>query len=506
LGQVSSWPKRKSGEDVAHHVTAADVDPGVFVDFAAEETGAVGAFFADDFGAGDERGIVEEKRATFAAGDVFRFVETLRGHRAESAEPAAAVFAEEAVGVVFDDGEIVFAREGEDGVHFAADARVVHGNDGAGARGDELRELTFVEVERVGADVGENDAGAAEREGVGGRDEGEGRKDDLVAGLDVEQQRGHLERVRAGSGDERARNAEDGFEQLLGFAGEGFVAGDLAGGERLVDVVVFVSDDGRVVERNEAVGHELEPAVKGGGDFGGFEAGGLVEALRDEIGGLGDDADFAAAGKLEPGEGTLKEMAAVAGAAGGGSDGDQTDATEAGGGVDLAGDVAGGRGVGIQSENTVLAKIAAEPCGVELGGAIGGKLGVLEKTRVGVRGAAQGFERGEVGGGGGANVGGRGRGGDALEVEGEFEAEIDEFEAGVVSAGKRGGAVGVGEEVEAAEAFGRGPGEEMLRGGGGELGRGGAADAETEEVGVPGKKNCGRRRGFSGTHREERTG
>ena len=53
-------------------------------------------------------------------------------------------------------------------VHLARDACVVHGHDGAGARGDGRLELALVKVHRIGADVDEYGNGAAEHECVRG--------------------------------------------------------------------------------------------------------------------------------------------------------------------------------------------------------------------------------------------------------------------------------------------------------------------------------------------------
>ena len=74
----------------------------------------------------------------------------------------------------------------EDSLHLAADARVVDGHGGTRPICDQLLELPLVEVERVGPDVDEDRFRSTQHEGVGGRDEGEGGQDHLVARLDVE--------------------------------------------------------------------------------------------------------------------------------------------------------------------------------------------------------------------------------------------------------------------------------------------------------------------------------
>ena len=65
--------------------------------------------------------------------------------------------------------------------------------------------------------------------------------DHLVARLDVEQQRRHLERVRARRRQQRALRAELGLEQLLASPRERAVARDVAVRDRLADEVELVA-------------------------------------------------------------------------------------------------------------------------------------------------------------------------------------------------------------------------------------------------------------------------
>src|SRR5438067_9103222 len=62
--------EEKCGQHIAHDVTAAEVDPAIFVHLAAKKARAVGALLADDLGAFDEPRVVDYERATLAAGDV----------------------------------------------------------------------------------------------------------------------------------------------------------------------------------------------------------------------------------------------------------------------------------------------------------------------------------------------------------------------------------------------------------------------------------------------------
>jgi len=159
---------KEGGQDVADQVAAAEIDPGIFVHLATEEAGAIGAFFADDFGAFDQSGVVDQESTAFAAGEVFGFVETLRGERTEGPEPASAVFPKQAVGIVLDNGDAVLMGKSNDGIHLAAHAGVMHRNDGSGARGNEVRKEAFVEVKGVSSSIAEYGPRAAQHKGVDG--------------------------------------------------------------------------------------------------------------------------------------------------------------------------------------------------------------------------------------------------------------------------------------------------------------------------------------------------
>ena len=75
-------------------------------------------------------------------------------------------------------------------------------------------------------------------------------KNHLVAGLDIEQQRGHLEGVRAGSGQQDAGSASGRLQQLLAQLGEVAVARNLAALDRLADVVELLAEQRGLVERD----------------------------------------------------------------------------------------------------------------------------------------------------------------------------------------------------------------------------------------------------------------
>ena len=108
----------------------------------------------------------------------------------------------------------------------------------------------LVEVERVGPDVHEHRHRAAQHEGVGGGNEGEGRHDHLVPGLEVAQDRRHLQRGGAGMREQRAFRAEVLLEPLVALAGEAAVPRQMPVAHRGGDVLQLGADGERLVERD----------------------------------------------------------------------------------------------------------------------------------------------------------------------------------------------------------------------------------------------------------------
>src|SRR5690242_16583557 len=137
-------PEENGREQVRREIAGADVHPRVFVDQAAEETAAVCAFLADDLGSLHERRIVDQQCTALAAAEVLRLVEAEGGKGSEGAEVVSSVAPKEAVGVVLDDGKSVPARQSHDGVHLAADAGVVHDDDGTCSGRDKVLQARLV--------------------------------------------------------------------------------------------------------------------------------------------------------------------------------------------------------------------------------------------------------------------------------------------------------------------------------------------------------------------------
>ena len=91
--------------------------------------------------------------------------------------------------VVLHHGHPVAPRDLQNSVHLTAHARVVDRKDGLSALGDEPLQLCLVQVEGIGADVYKHGMRAPQHERIDGGDESESRHDDLIARLDVQQQR-----------------------------------------------------------------------------------------------------------------------------------------------------------------------------------------------------------------------------------------------------------------------------------------------------------------------------
>jgi hypothetical protein len=88
----------------------------------------------------------------------------------------------------------------------------VHGHDGPRARRDERFQEPLVQIQRVGPDIGEYGARAAQNEGVDGGNRRERRDDYLVAGH-IEQQRRQFQGVSARRGQQRLRHAQFALQE-----------------------------------------------------------------------------------------------------------------------------------------------------------------------------------------------------------------------------------------------------------------------------------------------------
>ncbi len=115
---------------------------------------------------------------------------------AERAEGASAPGGGEPLRRVLDHAQAAAAGEVEEGLHVGRDARVVHGEDRGRAGRDAPLDVRGVEARASSSSMSAKTGPSAHAQhGVGARDEGERRADDLLAGADA----------RAPAGPARAR-------------------------------------------------------------------------------------------------------------------------------------------------------------------------------------------------------------------------------------------------------------------------------------------------------------
>ncbi len=130
---------------------------------------------------------------------------------ADGAHRAPAAARADGLRRVFDDRH----AERQQGVDLRGAAEEVHRQDGAGARRDRGGDRGGIQVQRDGIDVGEHRPRADAHDGLGGRDEGEGRGHHLVTRPDVDRREGRDQRVGA------RRHAHDLLRRDVEPRGEG---------------------------------------------------------------------------------------------------------------------------------------------------------------------------------------------------------------------------------------------------------------------------------------------
>lgn len=187
VGDLELGPQ-VGGLDLGHDEVGAQVHPLVAADLAAEEPPAVGAIVVDDFGAGDERRVVDDDGAALpAGGEVLGLVKAEAADVADGAEGLAFVRGGQGGSGVFDDGQVVLFGQAHDGVHVACYASVMDRDDHARFGGDGGFDLGVIHVHASLFDVDHDRRGTPENKSVDCGDEGEARHDYFVARFDVDQ-------------------------------------------------------------------------------------------------------------------------------------------------------------------------------------------------------------------------------------------------------------------------------------------------------------------------------
>ena len=186
---------------------------GVEAEIAADERMMIfrlHAVHAKDGRAFGEIGVVRAEQAGVAKrAEIFGGVKTKRAAGAERAGLAAMIFCAEGLRGVFDDGEVVRPREGENAIHVRGLAIEVHGDDGLGAWGDFFGGVGHIEVEAGRADIHEDGRGAHARDAASGGEKGEVGHEHFVARADVEGHEREQEGIGAGGNAEGVRDAEE---------------------------------------------------------------------------------------------------------------------------------------------------------------------------------------------------------------------------------------------------------------------------------------------------------
>jgi len=103
----------------------------------------------------------------------------------------------------------------------------MHRHDRPRARGNRVLDQFFIQIEGVFADIDEHRNRAAQHERVRGRNEGVGGQDNLVAPFDIQQQRGHVERRRAGVRQQGPGAAGALLDPSMAALREGAIAGKM---------------------------------------------------------------------------------------------------------------------------------------------------------------------------------------------------------------------------------------------------------------------------------------
>ncbi len=153
--------QQESRVELARQIGRADIDPGVFVDPALQELGAVRSLLPQDVGAVDEALVIDQQSTPFARDEILGFVKAHGRKVPDAAERTVLVLRRDALRGVLQHEEAVPLRDVHDLVHGTADTRVVNRDDGLGLLRDGRFDQAFVDVERVGPDIDKNRHGTA---------------------------------------------------------------------------------------------------------------------------------------------------------------------------------------------------------------------------------------------------------------------------------------------------------------------------------------------------------
>ena len=137
-----------------------------------------------------------------------------------------------------------------DGIHLAGNTGVVHGNDDLGFVGDGFLDLGLVNVHGIGADVHKDQSGTGQHCRRGRAGEGIAGQNDLIPGLQVAQQHGHVQGGGTAGGQQHFLGVEALLQPGVALFGKGTVTADLVGVDGLFHIVQFIPDARGNVKRN----------------------------------------------------------------------------------------------------------------------------------------------------------------------------------------------------------------------------------------------------------------
>ena len=191
IGKMAQFDAEDGGLDFIEAAVPAGLAAAIFFGLAVI---AKGANSRGEFG-----GICYDHAGVAVGAEIFGGIKTDAGGVAEGAGAAAFVGGADGLRVVLDDGQVARFGEGKDWVHVGGEAVEMDDHDGAGVRRDAAGEFRRIEVVSVGANVGENGFRAEGADGAARGNEGEGREEDFVTGLNTAGAQGQDQGVRAGS-------------------------------------------------------------------------------------------------------------------------------------------------------------------------------------------------------------------------------------------------------------------------------------------------------------------
>ena len=154
---------------------------------------------------------------------------------------------------IFHHEQVVLFGDGHDGVHFTGHARVMHRNNRPRFVGDRRFNQRFVDVHSIRTDIHKHDFRPAQDKRVRRGDEGVARHDHFIAGLNIQQQRGHFERCGTGRRQQHLGTVKTLLHPLLAATGKTTVATELAAAHSRLHVIKFSAHNGRRVKWNHLV-------------------------------------------------------------------------------------------------------------------------------------------------------------------------------------------------------------------------------------------------------------